>query len=272
VSTVPYALGNHAAIDTEYQRLSVQGTNGTQWETPTGHVINRLAAELAADVPDPPGQKYILLVTDGNPNTCRVGDPQCGQDLSLKAVQDAYTAGVGTFVIGIGDIVANNAGCNAGSTRCGVSHLQDVANAGRGLPVQAPPETYCYEQCVVMETEENCGPFSATYAAAGETPGNAPYFTATTAEELRSALTALLTDVISCTVDMDAIVTGDPSLGEVSIAGNDVGYGDANGWTLETNNFQVTLQGSSCDTFRGGAELNISFPCDPNGDPIAVRR
>ena len=37
-------------------------------------------------------------------------------------------------------------------------------------------------------------------------------------------LTVLLNDAVSCTVDMDAIVTGDASLGHVALAGAQLGY------------------------------------------------
>ena len=85
--------------------------------------------------------------------------------------------------------------------------------------------------------------------------------------------TALLNNAVSCTVDMDAIVTGDPTLGVVELAGQRLTYGDPNGWMLESNSYSVTLQGTACTTFKaGGQNLSIEFPCDPSGNPIAVHR
>jgi hypothetical protein len=287
ITTVPYALNNFATIDTTYQAVGADGRRPdgcgttpnepncgeTDWETPTGHALTRVAADLGMFTPDTPGRKYILFVTDGTPNTCMVPNPNCGQDLALKAVQDAYTAGIGTFVIGIGNIVRDNPGCNTTSMRCGEDHLQDVANAGAGQPVEPPPMNYWYEQCSTQHSGTNPGTPAATYAASAA-GGTAEYYTATTAEELRIALSGLLTSVISCTVEMDAIVTGDPAQGTVKVGGTPVGYNDADGWVLDmTTKYNVTLQGAACETFKSGAELNIEFPCDPvTMKPIAEPR
>jgi hypothetical protein len=272
------SLDNYAAIDAAYAPIDWP-TDHPKWETPTGHAIARAAADLVSYSPDPPGPKYILLVTDGNPNTCQVLDPQCGQDLSIKAVQDAFDAGIGLFAMGIGDIVAQpNNGC-ASSARCGTVHLQDMANAGVGAPVQAPPGCenpadpgcqFKYESCNQGQT------LKATYAASAPDVG-VPFAVDTrnadAQAELVSALTGLLNNVISCTVEMDAVVTGDPGLGIVTVGGAPVSYDDPDGWVLDmATRYNVTLQGAACETFRGGAPLDIKFPCDIMGNPIAEPR
>lgn len=266
IDRVAPALDNLATIDTTYKAVGSVWKPGDNWQTPTGHAVRRVTAELAAYQPDPPGPKYILLVTDGNPDTCQVQNPQCGQDLSVKAVQDAHALGIGTFAIGIGDIVTTNSGCEPVRHRCGVNHLQDIANAGLGLPVQAPPPEFVNEQCVVL-----AGGAKASYAPAGTAPGTAPYFTATDQPQLKSAITGLLNNVLSCTVEMNAIVDGDPSKGFVTLGGQRVPFGDANGWKLEDNKYSVTLQGTACDTFKSGSTLHIGFPCPPPGEPPIVR-
>jgi hypothetical protein len=288
IVSVPYALTNFAAIDERYKEVGLDGRHPTgcgatpnepgcgetDWETPTGHSLRRIAADLAAFPADPPGsKKYILFVTDGTPNTCMVANPNCGQDLALKTIQDAYAAGVGTFVVGIGNITRDNPGCTLASMRCGDDHLQDVANAGTGQPVAPPPMSYWYEQCPAQASGVNPGTPQATYAADATLAGTSPFYTATTADELRTALNGLLSDVISCTVEMDAKVTGNPALGTVTVGGTPVNYSDPDGWTLDmTTLYTVTLQGAACETFKSGAVLNIEFPCDPSGNPIAVRR
>jgi hypothetical protein len=265
IASVDYALDNYAAINTVYTELGTQWTPQAKWETPTGHAINRVAAELNAFTADPPGPKYIVLVTDGNPNTCKVNDPQCGQDLSIKAVQDAFGLGIRTLAIGFGSIITDNAGCEPVRYRCGPEHLQDLANAGAGLPVHEQPPDFFYEPCSAGM------PLVATYSA---TPGAAPFFTAVDAPELRVALEQALVSVVSCTFDMDATVTGDPTLGQVSVAGQPLAIADPNGWTLEDNAYQVTLNGAACEQFRqGDVDVHIAFPCDPEtGEPTAVPR
>jgi hypothetical protein len=272
------ALDNHAAIDAEYAPI-VWPIDHPKWETPTGHAINMAAADLAAYMPDPPGPKFILLVTDGNPNTCAMLDPQCGQDLAIKATQDAFAAGIGLFAMGIGDIVAQpNNGCPT-SARCGQLHLQDLANAGVGAGVQPTPGCddplasgcqFKHEQCNVG------GTLKALYTPESPpvgTPFSVDTRNADATTQLVSTLTELLTNVISCTVEMDAKVTGNPALGTVTVGGTPVTYADPDGWTLDmTTLYNVTLQGAACETFKSGAVLNIEFPCDPSGNPIAVRR
>jgi hypothetical protein len=270
--TPTFMLGNYDAIKQTYDQLGMDSGEGKGWETPTGHAIDVVTPPLVAYSADPPGPKYILLVTDGNPNTCQTVNPQCGQDRTIKAAQDAYAAGVGTLIVGIGDIVEQpNNGCNATQSRCGDLHLQDVANAGAGLPVQAPPSDYQYQPCVQSETG---GKFTATYATADQTPGTAPYFETNDSATLRANLQKVLNAVQTCTFDLSANVTGNPALANVTLDAAPLTYGDMTaGWTLEDNKHQVTLEGTACDTFRAnpGSQFHASFPCDM-GKPIAEPR
>jgi hypothetical protein len=269
-ATVAPALDNHAAIDAVYTAIGTQGRNpdNAQWETPTGHAINRIAATLANFEADPPGPKFILLVTDGNPNTCLVGDPQCGSDVSIKAVQDAYAAGIGTIALGVGAIVNSNAGCEpTDAYRCGALHLQDIANAGTGQPVEPPPMNYWYQNCATAQSGTHPGTPLSTYAAPGG-GGMSPYYEASDPGLIRAQLQALLAGVISCTLDMDAIVTGDYMRGTVTIKPESGGErpvtpnDQADGWVLEPNKFQVTLTGQACADYKAGnADVHISFPC-----------
>ncbi len=271
-ATPSFALDSYDQINTVYKQLGSETNNGAKWETPTGFAVQSVLPALASFTAEPAGPKYILLVTDGNPNTCQTIDPQCGQDRTIAAVQAAKAQGVGTFVIGIGDIVTQpDNGCSSGQARCGNEHLQDVANAGAGLPVVAPPMDYVYQPCVQNEGAL----LTATYAAAGETPGAAPYFATNDGATLRTQLSDLLFGVASCTFDLDAVVTGDPTRSSVTLDGAPLTYGDtAGGWVLEENHFQVTLQGTACDTYRAGAdhEVLIEFKCDEKGIPIAEPR
>lgn len=255
---VDYKLNNFSDIDTVYKKQGAEWTPDAKWETPTGAAIKKAAEKLAAYEADPPGPKYILLVTDGNPNTCAALDPQCGSDESIKAVQDAKAAGIGTFAVGIGGIlVAANSGCEPSWGRCGALHLQDLANAGQGLPVAAPPDSLKYQACTPTQM------LAGTYAGATETPGAAPYYTAANAAELETAIRGLLNSVASCTYDMNATVVGNAALGTVKVNGTEVAYNDPNGWKLEDNKVQITLQGTTCDTFKSmpGSQLSVSFPC-----------
>jgi hypothetical protein len=252
-------INNFDTIKTAYTTVGVTPTGYFKWETPTGASVAAVAKTLANFKPDPPGPKFILLVTDGDPDTCTIHDPNCGQDESIKAVQDAYAAGIGTFAIGIGDIV-NSLDT---SLRGGKDHLQDLANAGSGQPVAPNTVNYGYSQCVAAT-----GGLTATYAAAGQTPGTAAYFTVSAADgktaqtQIAAAILASLAQTRSCTFNMDAKVTGDASLGTLSVNGQTLTYGDPNGWQLGADLVSVTLSGSACDGWKkDGGKLNVVFPC-----------
>jgi len=181
-----FAIDNRAAMDELYTYVGGLWTVGVKWETPTGHAVRRAAALLNAHVSE--GGKYLVLITDGNPNTCATLDPQCGQDLSIKAVQDARALGIRTLVLGMGDILGANSGCTPEWMHCGLTHLADVANAGLGYGVAVQPAEYQYQSCV-----SGVGGLQATYG----TPGDAEVYSGTTREELRSELAAIFDRIVS---------------------------------------------------------------------------
>jgi hypothetical protein len=117
LTVVPPALDNLVAIDAVY------GPTAPVDETPTGESLALVAGDLTRF--DEPGPKAIVLATDGEPDTCATPNPQQGQQVVLDAVQAAYSGGIETYVISVGDEV-------------GADHLQDVANLGLGKPLDDP--------------------------------------------------------------------------------------------------------------------------------------
>jgi hypothetical protein len=165
------------------------------WDTPTGHALKRVADTLAALDSNPAGRKYIFVLTDGNPNTCLVGDPQCGQDIAVKAAQDARVLGITTLILGFGDVVAANTGCSPSSMPCGERHLQDMANAGTGRPVETPPPSFWYEPCPRAETPGPMGIPRAVYVPA-TMGGTADYYSGTGRATLRAELATMFDRVM----------------------------------------------------------------------------
>lgn len=117
LTEVAPALDNYDAIDAVYDPADPID------ETPTGESLALVAATLA-DFPEP-GPKAIVLATDGEPDTCATPNPQEGQPESIQAAQDAFAAGISTYVISVGEEV-------------GEDHLQDVANVGVGKEIDDP--------------------------------------------------------------------------------------------------------------------------------------
>ena len=105
----------------------------------------------------------------------------------MLAVQEAFRAGVETRAVGIGFGMEYD--CNPDESRCGRDHFQDLANAGRGLLVQAPPDAYRALPCAA----ETGGALIAEYSPQGDA---APFAWALTPEEMRSAVEAMLKEIV----------------------------------------------------------------------------
>jgi hypothetical protein len=206
-ATVAPALDNRSAIDAVYRALGEQGRGPTAmvdaalpaWETPTGHALKRVADTLAAFSANPAGRKYIFLLTDGNPNTCLVGDPQCGQDVAVKAAQDARVLGVSTLILGFGDVVGAQTGCTPSQMPCGERHLQDMANAGIAQPVEEPPDQYWYQACPSRQSNATVGIPLAAYVPAGS-GGTADFYSGMGRDALRAELVAMFDRVVAGSV------------------------------------------------------------------------
>jgi hypothetical protein len=132
--------------------------------------------------------KYILLISDGAPDTCATTNPQCGQDRAVFAVQQAFRAGIETRAIGIG-FGNEYPGCRPSTARCGSDHFQDVANAGRGRRVQEPPPGYRDLPCVL----ETGGQLLAQYSAQGD---SAPFSWTKSPQEVADAVSTALQEIV----------------------------------------------------------------------------
>lgn len=92
----PFAVDNYAAIQAAYDALGAPSEKG---ETPTAAAIEQGTALLLAD--ESPGDRYILLVTDGDPDFCDDPPKECGADALVASLQIAAEQGVRTLVFGI---------------------------------------------------------------------------------------------------------------------------------------------------------------------------
>lgn len=113
VTVLPPALDNFTPIDTTY-RMYGPGSN-----TPTGESMSALVATLGT-MTLPSGPTFIILATDGEPNTCAsTMDRTGGQMMSEAAAAAAHTAGYTVDAIGV-------------STDVALANLMRVAAAGGG--------------------------------------------------------------------------------------------------------------------------------------------
>lgn len=213
LTTVAPALNNYAAIDELFE------DNGPGGDTPTGESLIAVTDEITAIKPDPknPSPLYILLATDGEPDTCVQPNPNEGQAESIAGAEYAYAAGVETIVLSVGTDIAEE-------------HLQDVANAGAGLPV-------------------------------GGTD-NAPYYVATDPEELAMQIETIIGGARTCEFTLDGEV--DPTRvdeGTVTLDGVPLVFGID--WDLLDSDTLILL-GDACTTFLNDPDVILvaQFPCD----------
>jgi hypothetical protein len=226
LTKVPNLLANAPAIKKVYDLaaplsqgpLSPQGSG----DTPTGESIEAITSDL--DVFSDPGPKFMILATDGDPDTCADFDPgtepqqAAARKLSTDAVAAAYAKKIRTFVIGVSDDIHE-------------SHLQELSNAGAGMPVSGPQLAKYYH------------------------PANSA--------EMASALQAIIGNVRTCVFTLSKTVNlPNASNGTVILDGMKLEYGDPNGWKMISPT-QLEVTGSACKQIQMDAKaVKISFPCD----------
>jgi hypothetical protein len=221
-------------------------------ETPTAAALQAAVPVLLAD--PSPGEKVMLLVTDGDPDFCNDPDRICAMDAVIGAVQDAFSKGVSTAVFGLRRAELSE------------QHLRDVANAGAGQPVALPPGVNSVEDLRNRCRNNPPGSLQGTYSP---TAGNAQYFQANGTDQvaLGAALDAVIYGIRSCIFELDGAAEINPdNLGgaRITIDGaTPLVYGDPNGWRLNSDT-QVELLGSACQLIKnpttGG--IKFDFPCD----------
>jgi von Willebrand factor type A domain len=192
-----------------------------------------------------PGNKFIVLITDGAPtyelNCQGDGHTPVSNGPLITQVQDAAKGGVRTFVIG-----------SPGSepARTDLSTMAQVG--GTGLP-----------GC------SNSGP-------------NYCHFDMTTQPDLATGLNNALAQIsgaaLSCTYDVPAPPNGQqldpnkvnveytPSSGSPTEIDKDSGSTCTNGWQYSPDGKQIIICGSDCNTIKNdpGGKINIVFGCQTN--------
>jgi uncharacterized protein YegL len=226
------ALANHAAIARAY---AAQRPPSYKGETPTSLALERVASTLGSQ----PGDDYILLVTDGEPDLCDDGNVTCARDAVIASAQRAHARGVTTFVLSLGGSVDR-------------AHLRDLANAGTGQPVSDRDDAVRY-QCQGQ----------ARYA---QQDGDAPYYEPDVGDRdaLITQLASVLARTRSCVLELGGAVQvqpGDEMRGEVTLDGAALRYGDEYRMNTRT---QLELLGDACEQLRREQDvsLSITFPCE----------
>ncbi|MDX2018836.1 MAG: VWA domain-containing protein [Deltaproteobacteria bacterium] len=257
LGSVDFALGNFDAINAVYGPATTPNGKG---ETPTAETIRAVTDKLVAIKEQ--GPKYILLATDGEPDGCGpVRDPNCGQDESVAAVADAYSKGIKTFVVAIGNEV-------------GQDHLQALANVGQGLQPILGQMKYDWLRYSCNIAPANLKGKYADLAkdpnsqeirvmAPAQPPANATAYRPDDPAGLARDLQKVIGTVRDCKFRLKGEVEMNRAPeGLVAIDGMPVKYNEPDGWKLNSAT-EVELLGAACSKIQSDDSKGvfISFPC-----------
>lgn len=278
-------LDNYADIAGLYEGL--ERLDGFK-ETPMTMALAEAAEQLRADPED--GDKYILFVTDGEPDYCDDGNALCPPDSVVGLLQGlaAPTDATGQPQVPIRTLVF---GISAPTVNIRAEVLQAFANAGVGEPVApfAPPagQPYrperIYNECnsvpgwsadfLATGKPQQAGQSIGTYTDDPSIGGTARVYRPDPNEQaaLTNEIRAALAGVKSCTFDLaEDGVQVDLSrmdLGErarVIVNGSAVPLDAENGWHMLSET-TVQLEGEACNAWRNPTiqtSISFDFPCD----------
>jgi hypothetical protein len=213
---VESATNNEGAITALYDSMYPDD------DTPTGAAVRAVVAQVVNA--QRKGPELILLVTDGDPDTCQQPDPQDGQAEAISAADYAHRAGIDFYVLGISSDISGD-------------KLQQLANAGQGKRLDA----------VWGVDSDAAEPFQASSSVAG--------FTA----QLRS----IVERVPLCSIELERPIIGaELDADSVKPDGKRLERDAANGFQL-TDPRHLEVLGKACDQLRAsGKRLSVRIACD----------
>jgi hypothetical protein len=229
ITEVPIAIDDIDQVRSEY--LAAQPL--PRGDTPTGESIDRAVQRLTQMQSDAP--KYLLVLTDGDPDTCAQPNPQLGMPQAIAAVQNAIAQGVRhVYTVGVSEDISG-------------ANLQAMANAGAGK-----------DPALIFGQD----------AAAEQ-----PLFASTDPEQLASQLEGVIGDIRTCTISLGQWAGASRGLdGRISLDGQTLEFGSADGWSF-VDDATLRIHGTACQKILGdGQKLEISFPCLDDAPPSEIPR
>jgi hypothetical protein len=279
-ATCPDMPSTGLALDNEPTIAALYGSleRPPYKDTPTLGALSAVAERLWSD--PVVGAKYILFVTDGEPDYCDDGDPLCPPDSVVGRLQ-RMAAGLDDDGVQNPPIQTLVFGLDSPLSTISPEVLAAFANAGAGEPV-APlvdSPTAIYNQCSNVAGWAADFATTGKLAAPGATAGDYSPIGGTATvyrpdpndqAELVEQIRAALAGVKSCAFDLSGdgvqVDVSRPDLGvlaHVTIDGADVPFDATNGWHMPSGT-TVQLEGAACERWRSPGETSIAFdfPCD----------
>jgi hypothetical protein len=260
-------LNNHGAIQTQYMALA----RPAKGETPTMMALPLARDALVNDSGN--GGKYILFVTDGEPDYCNDDYAICPVDSVVYHLQRLHAEQqITTLVLGLTTTAAP----------VPMGGLEAWANAGRGLPAAifsfqgmnlTPLDIYngCQGKPAWMAEFNAAGRNQQTNPSLGQySPqgGNAPVYrpSGLSQMELATQISTAIQGVKSCRFDLQGrikVKLDQQQRGRVLIEGSDVPFGEMDGWHMASET-ELVLEGAACARWQDPASkiIDFKFPCD----------
>ena len=216
LNEVPAKVRNYEPLNALYSSLRPDG------DTPTGDALQQVVSELSQTPSQ--GPRYILLVTDGNPDTCLQPNPDQGQPEAVAAAQRAYASGIELYVLGISNGIAGE-------------NLQQLANAGKGRPIDL----------VYGVDPEAAQPFQAS--------GNVL--------ELAEQFSDILSHIPLCEVRLQRdVAASELANAHIVLDGQPLAYSVSDGFVLKDSR-HLAIVGNACEAIKaGGRQLSVRISCD----------
>ena len=216
LNTVRAATDNFDAIRKLYDGMYPDD------DTPTGAAIEQVISEIQGA--GRKGPEVLLLVTDGDPDTCQQPDPQEGQVQAINAAGKAFVSGVDFYVLGVSSDISGD-------------KLQQLANAGKGKPLSA----------IWGVDPEAAQPFQASDNVLG----------------LTAQLREILARVPLCEVELERdVAQAELAAGDVILDGQPLQYGAPDGFHLKDPR-HLQIVGKACETLTvAGKRLSVSISCE----------
>jgi von Willebrand factor type A domain len=191
-------------------------------DTPTGAAIEQVVSRLEAT--PHPGPQVLLLVTDGDPDTCAEPDPQNGQQEALSGATRAHSAGIDFYVLGVSLDISGD-------------KLQQLANAGQGKRLDAR---------------------WGVDADAAQ-----PYQASSSVSELTQQLQQILERVPLCEVQLERDVDlAELGSGSVTLDGQRLELNAPDGYRMKDAR-RLEIVGAACESLRNaGRRLSVSISCE----------
>lgn len=268
----PIAENSYSAIKSAYDAIGAPLDTDPKNETPTPLAIQQ-TADLLRDF-EAPGDRFILLVTDGAPDFCDDQKALCATDALVAAMQLAAAQGVRTLVFGI-----DNEALVVNETQLTAKQLFDMyAQAGMGEePNWAIGHDHgmhsgtianqCATQVPLWDELREANGLDGEWYPAGnysEAGGTATAFLDSDPSALATQIQATVEGLKSCTFDLGAsnveVKAGSEGQGNIFVNEEQI---PADQWQMNSTT-QLELLGEACDTWQlpEVTKFFAGFPCD----------